>query len=151
MLMPYNDCVHTITADNGRGEFTGHQHIAEALGAVVYFAHPYSSWERGANENANGLLRQYVKKGTGLRTVTDDDIAFAQSRINNRPRKCLGFKQPLFSKEWQWPLGIRECRTLELNSGNGIRSSQMKLKKTLDLDWIRLYHLEHTVTNLEAS
>ncbi|WP_419236975.1 IS30 family transposase (plasmid) [Photobacterium leiognathi subsp. mandapamensis] len=93
MLMPYKDCVHTITADNGR-EFAGHQEIAEALDADVYFAHPYSSWERGANENANGLLRQYVKKGTDLRTVTDDDIQFAQSRINNRPKKCLGFKQP---------------------------------------------------------
>ncbi len=59
-----------------------------------YFAHPYSSWERGANENANGLLRQYVKKGTDLTTVTDSDIEFALSRINYRPRKCLGFKQP---------------------------------------------------------
>ena len=93
MLMPYKDCVHTITADNGR-EFAGHLEIAEALNAEWYFAHPYSSWERGANENANGLLRQYVKKGTDLRTLTDDDIEFAQSRLNNRPKKCLGFKQP---------------------------------------------------------
>ncbi|MCD8551963.1 MAG: IS30 family transposase, partial [Shewanella xiamenensis] len=52
-------------------------------------AHPYSSWERGANENANGLLRQYVKKGTDLTTVTDSDIEFALSRINYRPKKCL--------------------------------------------------------------
>lgn len=94
MLMPYKDFVHTITADNGR-EFAGHQEIARALDADLYFAHPYSSWERGANENANGLLRQYVKKGTDLRTVTDEDIQFAQSRINNRPKKCLGFKQPV--------------------------------------------------------
>lgn len=56
MLMPYKDFVHMITADNSR-EFAGHQEIAEALDADVYFAHPYSSWERGANENANGLLR----------------------------------------------------------------------------------------------
>ncbi|CAG8998976.1 MAG: IS30 family transposase ISSde3 [Candidatus Celerinatantimonas neptuna] len=62
MLMPYKDCVHTITADNGR-EFAGHQKIAQALAAELYFAHPYSSWARGANENANGLLKQYVKKG----------------------------------------------------------------------------------------
>ena len=51
-------------------------------------------WERGANENANGLLRQYVKKGTDLTTVTDSDIEFAVSRINYRPKKCLDFKQP---------------------------------------------------------
>lgn len=93
LLEPYKDYVLTITADNGR-EFAGHESIAKALDAKVYFAHPYSSWERGANENANGLLRQYIKKGTDLRTVTDADIAFALSRINNRPRKCLEFKQP---------------------------------------------------------
>lgn len=93
MLLPYKEFVHTITADNGR-EFAGHEEIAEALEAKVYFAHPYSSWERGANENANGLLRQYVKKGTDLRTVSDDDIERAQQRINYRPKKCLGFKQP---------------------------------------------------------
>lgn len=93
MLMPYKDYVHTITADNGR-EFAGHQEIAAALEAKLYFAHPYSSWARGANENANGLLRQYVKKGTDLRTVTDNDIEFAQSRLNLRPKKSLGFKLP---------------------------------------------------------
>ncbi|PML25052.1 transposase [Vibrio breoganii] len=83
-----------MTADNGR-EFAGHEEIAKALEAEVYFAHPYSSWERGANENANGLLRQYVKKGTDLRTVSDEDIERAQHRINYRPKKCLGFKQPV--------------------------------------------------------
>ncbi|CAM4458749.1 IS30 family transposase [Vibrio agarivorans] len=93
LLKPYKKHVHTITADNGR-EFAGHEAIARELQADVYFAHPYSSWERGANENANGLLRQYVKKGTDLSTVTDSDIEFALSRINYRPRKCLGFKQP---------------------------------------------------------
>ncbi|CAE6944425.1 and there are a few more such examples along the aa-chain (ex R Arg changed with H His) [Vibrio sp. B1FLJ16] len=93
LLKPYKKHVHTITADNGR-EFAGHETIAKELEADVYFAHPYSSWERGANENANGLLRQYVKKGTDLTTVTDIDIEFALSRINYRPRKCLGFKQP---------------------------------------------------------
>ncbi|MDE1327192.1 IS30 family transposase [Vibrio aestuarianus] len=93
LLMPYKEHVHTITADNGR-EFAGHETIAKALEADVYFAHPYSSWERGSNENANGLLRQYVKKGTDLTTVTDSDIEFAVSRINYRPKKCLDFKQP---------------------------------------------------------
>jgi IS30 family transposase len=91
LLMPYKQHVHTITADNGR-EFAHHQAIAKALDAEFYFAHPYSSWERGANENANGRLRQYVKKGIDLRTVSDDIILFAQNRINYRPKKCLKFK-----------------------------------------------------------
>lgn len=93
LLMPYKAHVHTITADNGR-EFANHEEIAEALEADVYFAHPYSSWERGANENANGLLRQYVPKGTDLRQVGEDVISLAMARINYRPKKCLGFKQP---------------------------------------------------------
>lgn len=93
LLMPYKKHVYTITADNGR-EFAHHEEIAKALDAKIYFAHPYCSWERGANENANGLLRQYVKKGTDLTMVTDEDITFAQARINHRPKKCLGFKQP---------------------------------------------------------
>lgn len=93
LLTPYKKHVHTITADNG-GEFAEHKKVAKALDADFYFAHPYSSWERGANENANGLLRQYVKKGTDLILVCDEDIALAQDRINYRPKKCLGFKQP---------------------------------------------------------
>ncbi len=71
--MLHKDFVHIITADNGR-KFVGHQEIAETLGADLYFALPYSYWDRGANENANDLLRQDMKKGTDLRTVTDDDI-----------------------------------------------------------------------------
>ena len=94
LLMPFKDHVYTITADNGR-EFAYHVEIAEALDTKVYFAHLYSSWERGANENSNGLLRQYVPKGTDLRRVTEERIHFAMRRINNRPRKCLGFKQPV--------------------------------------------------------
>jgi IS30 family transposase len=93
LLMPFKDHVHTITADNGR-EFAYHAEIAEALNTKVYFAHPYSSWERGANENSNGLLRQYVPKGTDLRDVTEERIHFAMRRINYCPKKCLGFKQP---------------------------------------------------------
>ncbi len=66
MLMPYKDYVHTITADNGR-EFAGHQEIAEALDADLYFAHPYSSWERGANENAKAICeeRDGLENGDG--------------------------------------------------------------------------------------
>ena len=65
--------MHTITFDNG-GEFAEHKAIEEALGAETYFAHPYSSWERGLNENSNGLLRQFIPKGTDLREVTDEDV-----------------------------------------------------------------------------
>lgn len=93
MLKPYAAHVHTITADNG-SEFVAHKKVAEALDADVFFAHPYSAWERGLNENFNGLLRQYIPKGTDLRGVTDEQITEAQQRINLRPRKCLGFQQP---------------------------------------------------------
>lgn len=93
MLKPYAAHVHTITADNG-AEFVEHRAIAKALKADVYFAHPYSSWERGLNENFNGLLRQYIPKGTDLRTITDEDVRWAEKRLNLRPRKCLGFRQP---------------------------------------------------------
>lgn len=93
MLQPYAAHVHTITADNG-SEFVEHKAIAEALNTEVYFAHPYSSWERGLNENFNGLLRQYIPKGTDLRTITDEDVRQAEKQLNLRPRKCLGFRQP---------------------------------------------------------
>ena len=93
LLKPYKDHVHTITADNGR-EFANHEAISEALETEFYFAHPYSSWERGANENANGLLRQYVRKGSNIRELGDDVISLAMARINFRPKKCLGFRQP---------------------------------------------------------
>ncbi|MCF1431236.1 MAG: IS30 family transposase [Shewanella sp.] len=93
MLWRYRRHVHTITADNG-SEFCDHQKVAQALTADIYFANPYSSWERGLNENFNGLLRQYIPKGTDLRTITDKQIADIERALNLRPRKCLGFKQP---------------------------------------------------------
>lgn len=93
MLKPYAAHVHTITSDNG-SEFVEHQAIADALGIEFYFAHPYSSWERGLNENFNGLLRQYIPKGTDLRLISDEDVRRAEKRLNLRPRKCLGFRQP---------------------------------------------------------
>jgi IS30 family transposase len=93
MLWRYRSHVHTITADNGT-EFCGHELVAEKLKTDVYFANPYSSWERGLNENFNGLLRQYISKGTDLSTVTDEQVAQAQRALNLRPRKCLGYKQP---------------------------------------------------------
>ncbi len=78
--------VETMLTDNGK-EFAGHKDIATALGIDVYFAHPYHSWERGANENMNGLIRQYLPKGSLFENLTDKDISFIQNRLNNRPRK----------------------------------------------------------------
>jgi IS30 family transposase len=93
MLKPYQRHVLTITADNGT-EFAHHKRIEKALSAKVYFAHPYSAWERGLNENFNGLLRQYIPKGTDLRQVSHHQVRACQKALNSRPRKCLGFKQP---------------------------------------------------------
>jgi len=86
--------VHTITCDNGM-EFAAHEEIAQALAAEIYFAHPYASWERGTNENTNGLIRQYIPKDEDFRTLTDFDIAFVEDRLNTRPRKCLSFTSPM--------------------------------------------------------
>ena len=86
--------LHTATTDNGK-EFAGHKDFATALGIDVYFAHPYHSWKRGANENMNGLIRQYLPKGSSFEDLTDKDISFIQNRLNNRPRKKLGFLTPL--------------------------------------------------------
>jgi transposase, IS30 family len=83
----------TLTSDNGK-EFATHEHVAESLGVDCYFAHPYSSWERGTNENTNGLIRQYFPKRSAFETITDDEIIIVMEKLNNRPRKCLGFKTP---------------------------------------------------------
>ncbi len=93
-LSPMKDRIHTITADNGK-EFAGHQSISKALNVDVYFAKPYHSWERGANENTNGLIRQYFKKGTSFENLTDKDIERVQNILNNRPGKKLGFLTPI--------------------------------------------------------
>jgi len=93
LLTPFAACVHTLTTDNGK-EFAQHQQIAKELGADFFFAHPYASWERGANENMNGLIRQFFPKKISFETVTQADIEFAMHRLNHRPRKCLGFKTP---------------------------------------------------------
>jgi len=91
LLTPLKGRVHTITADNGK-EFAYHEKLVKQLDTKVYFAHPYSSWERGLNENTNGLLRQYFPKGTDFRMLNQCDIDMAVERINSRPRKTLGFK-----------------------------------------------------------
>ncbi|CAA0294552.1 transposase [Alteromonas infernus] len=94
MLWKYRGHVRTITADNG-SEFCDHELVAEKLRTDIYFANPYSSWERGLNENFNGLLRQYIKKGIDLRTITDRQINEVERALNARPRECLGFRQPI--------------------------------------------------------
>ena len=83
-----------MTADNGT-EFSRHQQIARALKIDIFFARPYHSWERGANENTNGLVRQYFLKGSDFTKITDKDINMVQDRINNRPRKRLNYKTPV--------------------------------------------------------
>lgn len=93
MLTPLADRVHTITSDNGR-EFAAHEAIAEALEADFYFAHPYHSWERGLNENTNGLVRQYFAKGSDFTTITDEQVQAVAERLNERPRKTLGYQTP---------------------------------------------------------
>ena len=81
----------TLTLDNGK-EFADFAAIEAATGVAVYFADPYAAWQRGGNENANGLLRQYLPKGIDMRRVSNDELAKAVASINNRPRKCLGYK-----------------------------------------------------------
>ena len=92
-LLREDGLLHTITSDNGK-EFANHKAIAEALGIDFYFAHPYHSWERGANENMNGLIRQYIPKGTSLEDIDDEYIEMIQKKINNRPRKKNGILTP---------------------------------------------------------
>lgn len=93
LLKPLKDVVYTITADNGK-EFAYHEKISDALDAAFYFAHPYSSWERGLNENTNGLLRQYFPKSTDFKEVGQAEVRRAVKRLNTRPRKYLDFKTP---------------------------------------------------------
>lgn len=93
LLKPYLDKTLTITADNGK-EFAGHEKIKAALDADVYFAHPYSSWERGLNENTNGLIRQYFTKGSSFENITDKDVDEVMKKLNHRPRKTLNYKTP---------------------------------------------------------
>ncbi|MCU7801807.1 MAG: IS30 family transposase [Candidatus Thiodiazotropha sp. (ex Lucinoma borealis)] len=87
------DRVKTITFDNGL-EFAGHEAIAEGLDADIYFAHPYASWERGINENTNGLIRQYFPKGTDFNEVSDTQVEYVMNRLNNRPRATRGNRSP---------------------------------------------------------
>ena len=93
LLAPLANRVHTITVDNGK-EFCEHELIAAGLQARLYFAHPYSSWERGLNENTNGLVRQYFPKKYEFAKITDQDLQQVEDLLNNRPRKTLGYRTP---------------------------------------------------------
>lgn len=92
-LLPYKKHVLTITTDNG-SEFADFKYIEKWLDTQVFFTHPYSSWEKGAIENANGLIRQYLPKGLEFNDVSDSNIQQVQFKINRRPRKKLQFESP---------------------------------------------------------
>lgn len=93
LLLPIKDKVHTLTSDHGK-EFAHHQQIVETLELKFYFAHPYAAWERGTNENTNGLLRQCFPKKSDFASVSGQEVDLVMSRLNSRPRKSLRFKTP---------------------------------------------------------
>ena len=93
LLLPFKEQVKTITADNGK-EFAYHGEVTKALEAPVYFADPYCSWQRGLNENTNGLLRQYWPKRTNFKDISLEEVANVILQLNDRPRKKLKFKTP---------------------------------------------------------
>ncbi len=84
---------HTLTLDNGK-EFSQFKEIQAKTGLSVYFADPYAAWQRGTNENTNGLLRHYFPKGTDFRSISEKEVALVVKRLNNRPRKCLNYQTP---------------------------------------------------------
>ena len=93
LLLPNKKHIKTTTTDNGP-EFAAHKLITKYLGAVVYFANPYASWQKGAIENTNKLIRQYIPKHTNFDNLTDKKIASIQKKINCRPRQKLRFETP---------------------------------------------------------
>ena len=93
ILFAYKNTVHTITSDNG-SEFAQHELISKKLNADFYFAHPYSSWERGLNEYTNKLIRQYIIKGSNFDLYDSEYIKLVQNKINRRPREKLNFQTP---------------------------------------------------------
>ena len=105
LLTPLADRTHSLTSDNGK-EFSLHQEIASHLDLDFYFARPYAAWERGTNENMNGLLRQYFPKKCDLKTITNKEIHSVMNKLNNRPRKCLDFKTP-FEVFFNQPIALK--------------------------------------------
>lgn len=92
-LRKFTNLIFTITGDNG-SEFANHEKISKELNADFYFAHPYASWERGLDENTNGLVRQYLKKGSDFSNINDEDLIALMNKLNNRPRKSLDYATP---------------------------------------------------------
>jgi len=109
-LYPIDRRVHTITWDNG-SEFAEHALIYIALGAVSYIAEPYSAWQRGCNENLNGLLRQYFPKGCDLSAFTEQEIPRVEDKLNHRPRKRIGFRTPQHQFDKSFKRGALRSRT----------------------------------------
>ena len=93
LLKPFKHKIHTITTDNGF-EFSDHKTVSKSLKCDYYFCHPYSSWERGLNENINGLIRQYIPKGSSFDKLTKKEIKRIEDILNHRPRKSLNWKTP---------------------------------------------------------
>jgi len=93
-LLPIKNVLHTLTSDNGK-EFAKHVEVAQILDIDFYFAQPYHSWERGLNENTNGLVRQYFPKKTDFTKLNDEDVLYVEHLLNSRPRKSLNYKSPI--------------------------------------------------------
>jgi len=93
MLHPLKHITKTITSDNGK-EFAYHKEVSDTLDTDFYFAHPYSSWERGLNEHTNGLIRQYLPKKTDFTQISKEEIITIQDKLNHRPRKVLNYRTP---------------------------------------------------------
>lgn len=109
LLDPIKNWVKTITLDNGK-EFCLHKRMADNLDCKTYFAKPYHSWERGQNENANGLLRQYFPKSMELKDIAKERVIEAIDKLNSRPRKCLGYNTPY--EEFEKATGITRDQLL---------------------------------------
>jgi IS30 family transposase len=94
LLLPFKSSVCTITSDNGK-EFAYHEQVSKIINSDFYFAHPYSSWERGLNENTNGLIRQYLPKKSCMKEISQENVNSIMEKLNSRPRKALNFDTPL--------------------------------------------------------
>jgi IS30 family transposase len=94
LILRHEGAFLTVTADNGT-ELHGYERIERSTGVVFYFARPYHSWERGSNENANGLVRQYLPKGASMAGLSQQQCNAIARKLNTRPRKRLGFRTPL--------------------------------------------------------
>ena len=104
LLQPLSDRLHTITGDNGK-EFAEHERISRELNIDFFFAHPFAAWERGTNENMNGLVRQYIPKRRKFDSITEHELLLITNRLNHRPRKCLDYRTP-FEVFFEHPVAL---------------------------------------------